>query len=288
MMLRPWALDQIERAIGVGVTRVYEGWAAAREGRRAVYSRAGGGWTAVADRASFLSGSWGFGCFGMPTGEDLDEIEGVFDSVGQAAVIECGMQADQAALGLLRERGYVLKHTEVMLVRGLDGDLPKVPGVDGLRVRVIGRGDDALEAWALREASWFCDHEAPEAGGPEPVAEELNASRVLLEAEGALTVVAELDGEAAGISRLFFDPVSLTREDGEPDLVALIGASVRPCFRRRGIQSVLLRERLRIGRERAMRHARVGGYPAGPTERNALRAGFGIGCYRLAFTRPSG
>ncbi len=68
------------------------------------------------------------------------------------------------------------------------------------------------------------------------------------------------------------------------DWACLFFGCVHPPARNKGIQTELIHQRLDIARNHNLRYALVSGIPGGPTERNAIRAGFTPLTTRIAFT----
>ncbi|MGP1345757.1 MAG: GNAT family N-acetyltransferase [Phycisphaerales bacterium] len=116
-----------------------------------------------------------------------------------------------------------------------------------------------------------------------PAAADTTASEVSIELaqramafEHAITLIAEIDDQPAGVAMM----------DVFPGITALYFGATDPRFRRRGIQSAMIIERLRIARERGIPLATIGSDPGGPTERNALRMRMDIAYTKTAFVCP--
>ena len=67
--------------------------------------------------------------------------------------------------------------------------------------------------------------------------------------------------------------------------MSLFGASVRPAFRRRGIQQALIAARLDRARSLGAELASVTSHPGIPTERNAARFGFQLAYVRAVLVK---
>jgi GNAT superfamily N-acetyltransferase len=114
----------------------------------------------------------------------------------------------------------------------------------------------------------------------DPAADPTDAqARIWLGAIGnpeTIAVVASLYGEACSAGYV----------DVRGAQATLYAASVLPAFRRRGVQTAMIAERLRLALGRGAEFATITSDPDGPTERNARRLGF-VSCYtRLILTRP--
>lgn len=289
----------IERAMGDGIIGAYEEHAARHGGGAEIrVSRAAGAWTLATGVPSVLTGVVGLGIDRDPTEAELDEIDGVLAWSPNDQMLGCPAHASERTLGLIAGRGWVFERAESALVRTLGGYLPEMPEVRGLIIERVMPGDPAMTDWIVRDESWWASRESPIDREPRDDA----AAAAVLATPGAETIRvftghsrvefynAELDGRPAGFSKLALDPVSLSdgpwgEASDPPTLGALIGASVAPGLRRRGVQRAMLVHRLRRLRELGMEHARISGHPLGPTERNARRLAFEPWCTRLCFTR---
>jgi len=282
--------------MGEGITEAYRHYAADPEvGCELRTTRAGGAWTIAMSIPSVLAGSVGVGMDRDPTGDELDEIDEVLRGSPNDSFIGCPAHVSEETIDAIMARGFAFRRLEAILVRRLDGPLPEPPEVPGLLIRRLTADDPELNAWIARDLAWFEDKEEaedPAAVGPtttRPVARTIHA---FARHHATELYVAELDGQPAAVTKLFRDPVSIDDDPlgpavPRPTLGALIGASVAPSMRRRGIQHALLAFRLRRFRDLGFTHARIGGDVLGATDRNARRLGFEPWCTRLQFKRAN-
>lgn len=84
-------------------------------------------------------------------------------------------------------------------------------------------------------------------------------------------MLVEMDGRVVGSAAL----------ETFQDHGCLVAGSVFPEARRQGVQTALIRHRLRLARDLGLRYVTVGSKPGGPTERNALRHGFTVALHQI-------
>ena len=70
------------------------------------------------------------------------------------------------------------------------------------------------------------------------------------------------------------------------NLGAVWGGAVAPSYRRRGVQRMLIEQRLLLLREAGLQWATIASDPSVGTERNAIRAGMRPAYTRLEMVRP--
>ncbi len=119
---------------------------------------------------------------------------------------------------------------------------------------IVIRHEAASDAPAIRAITEAAFRNAPHASGAEPfIVEALRRAGAL-----ALSLVAEADG--AVIGHVALSPVSIS--DGAPGWFGLGPISVAPASQRRGVGSRLMREALRLLRERGAAGCVLLGDPA--------------------------
>lgn len=239
--------------------------------RRRIFPTCGAEWIECAGAYAVFDGvdspvtqTFGLGMFEQPTDEALAGIESFFLDRGAPVCHEMSPFAGVGSLALLCRRKYEPAEISNVLYRALE-DLPSAPSRNNagqIRVRVIKPHEATL--WSeINARGWAHDH-------PEYREMLLELGTVSAAREDTVCFIAELDGHpaAAGI---------LCIHDG----VALFaGAATVPEFRRRGLQSALLRERLRHARERGCDVAMIVAEPGSDSQRNAQRNRF-----EVAYTR---
>jgi GNAT superfamily N-acetyltransferase len=219
----------------------------------------GSGWMACD-----VPGSWAHYAAGV--GEDGPVKDAIFDDLAafyalHAAtprILTTPYQHPSLFAGLA-VRGYVVEELDVVLVRPLTG---LVPVESDVRFIPVERGDPAsVDTFVRVHLGGFFDEDPP--AGMRAIMARVAAD------ERCHLFLAELDGEIVGSGGV---------ETFEGSAV-LIAGGVLPTARRRGVQGALIAHRLAEATRRGCTYALVGSAPGGPTERNALRAGF-----RPAFT----
>ena len=234
-----------------------------------VYPDSGATWIEAAGAHAMFVGvgspttqTFGLGVFQEPTPDDLQRLENFFASRGADVHHEVSPLAGQPVLELLNARGYHPIEWSTVLFRSIGaGALPLVAPAPSVVVRPVRDGEGPLwtevmvRGWSeypgLAEFLW--------ATGP-----------VALQTEGALNVLAEVDGTVVAVG-------AMSLHDG---VAILAGACTVPEARRRGAQLALLHYRLGYAAERGCDIAMMCALPGSASQRNAERHGF-----RVAYTR---
>ena len=209
--------------------------------------------------ASPVTQTFGLGLFEEATPAALDQIERFFVERGAKVHHEVSPLAGVATIDRLCARGYRPIEMSSVLCRGVE--TPE--GHDrGIGVRVAGAADAAL--WAdVNVRGWAHGH-------PELTMFLKEAGAVMTARAKSVRFIADADGQAGAAGALFL-------HDG----VALFaGAATVPEWRNRGLQSALLRARLRYASEHGCDLAMMVAEVGSQSQRNAERAGFAI-----AYTR---
>jgi GNAT superfamily N-acetyltransferase len=208
----------------------------------------------------------GLGFDGIPSSETLDDLEAAFASRGASIRVEVSTLADPAIARTLTGRGYELVGFENVLGLGLSaGTAPSSSASPGVVVTRATAAEDTT--WLDVVTTGFLHPDAFD-GPPstETFARE-ELERVfsdMLNAKGMERYLARRNGEIAGGGSLIIS-----------DRIALLsGAATLPQHRRRGVQSALLGERLRLAAERGCDLAIVTTEPASKSQANVQRVGF--------------
>jgi GNAT superfamily N-acetyltransferase len=223
-----------------------------------------GGATVVFDGLeSPATQTFGLGLFEPLTAEILEEIEGWFTARGAPIQHEVCPLGGVEALDLLCTRGYRPIEIASVLYQPLPG--PLEPNHQH-RVDLISL--DQAELWSdISARGW--SHEHPEF---EQMLRDFGAITANRENNPCFLAYATENGEN--------EPAAAGALSIHQGVALFIGAATLPEFRRRGLQSALLAERLRhayaAGCDLAMMAAEAGG----ESQRNAERNGF-----RIAYTR---
>jgi GNAT superfamily N-acetyltransferase len=205
--------------------------------------------------------TFGLGIFEELTPEALDTIEEFFRNRNAPIQHEVSPFADVAAFDLLCRRSY--RPMEISSVLYQPIVKPAEQKEDGIRVRIISPEEAPL--WAeINTRGWSSDH--PDM---EKFLSEFNA--IVAAKQQSISFLAEIDGipGAAG-SLSIFEGVAL-----------FAGASTVPEMRRRGLQSALLRERMRYAFSQGCDLASIVTLPGSDSQRNSERNGFSIAYTRM-------
>ena len=79
-----------------------------------------GGWAIFHQTDSPITQAIGVGMHGVVASAELDGLEAFYHSRGSAAIIDLCTLADASLLGMIQERGYVVREISNVLVRRLD------------------------------------------------------------------------------------------------------------------------------------------------------------------------
>jgi hypothetical protein len=204
--------------------------------------------------------TFGLGIFEDLRPATLDTIEHFFIEQGAPVLHEVSPFAGVAALAMLCERGY--RPVEMSSVLYQTVMQPAAANLENVSVRVIG--PDEVELWSqVSTQGWAHDQ-------PELTELLLNLGTVIATRKNTVCFLASIDGQpgAAG---------ALSLHEG----VALFaGAATVPALRRRGLQTALLRERMRYAFDHRCELAMMCATPGSDSQRNAERRGF-----QVAYTR---
>jgi GNAT superfamily N-acetyltransferase len=224
----------------------------------------GGGVAVFAGSGSPTNKMIGVGFDGLPSDGELDAVEALFRDRGAPLQAEVSTLADPAFHAQLITRGYephgfenILGCPLAELNFGVPGNItidPVVPEVRAAWVEVL------VDAFA-----------APDVGGVGgdalPPSDFLRHWLTLtMQVPGFECLAASMDGAVAGGGAL--------RLDG--DIAQFCGAGTLPAFRRRGVQTALLRWRLGYARSRGCQVAVVSTQPASKSQQNVQREGFAL------------
>jgi GNAT superfamily N-acetyltransferase len=252
--------QRLERAEGFACAQHAEAHRRLKPDCGAEWMQCGGAIAVFDGVESPITQSFGLGIFDPLTPEILVTIEGFFTKCDAAVFHEVSPFAGAEAFALLCTRGY--KPAELSNV--VFQEVKKPPSADTNNIHVRVTGPEEAKLWSeISTRGWSHDH--PEFAGFLTELGEIVAAR-----EHTVCFLAEFDGVpgAAG---------ALCLHDG----VALFGGSATvPELRRRGLQSALLRERMRYAFEHNCDLAMMAAMPGSDSQRNAERAGF-----RIAYTR---
>jgi GNAT superfamily N-acetyltransferase len=198
---------------------------------------------------------------GAPTPNALDTIESFFASRGADTMHETCPLADPSLLRILPDRGYRPIEQSTVLYQSLSAAPSMRESDRHVSVRILAPDESLL--WATIASRGWSDT-------PALAQFMLDFGHLYASAAGMISLIAEWDGEPAAAA-------ALSIQDG---VAILAGACTVPEFRRRGLQTSLLRARLAHGARRGCDLAMMAALPGSGSQRNAERRAF-----RIAYTR---
>jgi GNAT superfamily N-acetyltransferase len=219
--------------------------------------------------------------FGLGLNEELnadtlDTIEGFFLERGAPVQHEVSPFAGVSALDFLCRRNYRPIETASVLYQpifqsaqsgiGAESHAVEVSAsnaqMEQIRVRVIS--SDEAQLWAeINHRGWSSEY-------PDLADSFLQFNAIAARREDSISFLAELNGTPGAAA-------SLSIHEG---VAVFSGAATVPELRRNGLQSALLRERLRYGFDHGCDLAMMVTLPGSESQRNAERNGF-----QIAYTR---
>lgn len=269
----PSLVRRIERAEAHFVASVAE--ACRQRGYDVVLAELGGGVAVYLEPDSPFNKLAGVG-FATLDERSLTEIERVWHARGAAVQLELSTFADPAVARLLVQRQYELVGFEHVLGRDLRGyALEPIPS--GISI-VRAESDQQLEAWGDTVVVGFG---APdESDGPAAIesfdSTQLKRAFRAMSSERSLECwIAELEGHIVGGASMRLDA----------GIAQLNGAATHPSWRRRGVQTALLRARLQSASSRGAELAVVTTQPGSRSQENTQRAGFSLLYARAIWVR---
>lgn len=233
-----------------------------------------GGILVRARPGSWMNKAVGLGMNGPVAPEAVEALIEFFAAAGIEPRIEVSPYADPTLLDALATHGFVVRRFATTMVYDLTAgppagdDLRTPPGIE---IVTVDPADEALaRTVATTGAAGFL------APGQTPAPEDLHVWIQTIRTPRATCLLTLAEGEPAGAGVV---------EVSGP-YATLFAQSVLPAFRRRGIQRASIARRLAIAASQGAHFATLSSEPAGPTERNAWRAGFHAAFSRAIMARP--
>jgi len=223
--------------------------------------RVGGGVASFIGAKSPLSYANGLGLPGKVTNEDIRQVVEFFRSRGGVPRVHVCNLADASLLAELRTNGFHLH--EFINVLSRDLALPVNDVEPSQEITVRQATFDEAEDWSKLVADGFLD------GAPYTEVER-QLGLIFFHRATVRCYFAELDGRRVGAGALFTDG----------NYAALTAMSVLPEYRNRGVQSAMIRARLREAKQLGREFAGLFASPGSTSQRNAERHGF-----RLIYTK---
>jgi GNAT superfamily N-acetyltransferase len=265
-------IDRAEGRLCAGIARAV---AAHNPGERSVVIDIAGGVAVFAAAGSPTNKMIGIAFDAAADERALEAVEAAFAERGADLQAEVSTLASPAMHALLARRGYEPRGFEHQLGHSLAAIDPGRP--DGVAIDVIGR--EELDAFIDVLAAGFSSPDTGGVGGDvTPPSGALRSFLTLtMQDEGFRPFAARVDGTMVGAASL--------RIDG--GIAQFTGAATLPAFRRRGVQTALLRERLCRAREAGCELAVVTTQPASKSQQNVQREGFELLYARQLFVKTA-
>jgi ribosomal protein S18 acetylase RimI-like enzyme len=234
------------------------------------------GWMTFGGPGAFVNKACGLGLAGPVAKEAGRDLVDFFASRGVEPRVELCPYVHPSLLVALGRAGFQLHEFENVFFRPL-GETENFRAAlpsgwpQGLTVdRVDAKDALAIEEYVrLSSQGFFPDGKTMSKG----FLESAMKAPLLPHTD---SFVARLEGQAVGAGGCSM----------RAGLLSLFGTSVRPEFRKRGVQQALVAARLERGRERGAGLATIVSLAGAGTERNAVRLGFRMAYTRAALVRP--
>jgi ribosomal protein S18 acetylase RimI-like enzyme len=223
-----------------------------------------GGHMIFAGLNSLIGRTVGAGFDGPVPAADLDCMEAFYSAHAAPSQIDVCPLTDPGLLELLRQRGYVMTELNNVLYRRLEREEGATPP-HSAAIRQAHPDEAGLFADMLRQCFF------PEGNAPEDFGAMLTP---MFQFDGVVLYVAEVEGRPAACGAGLIIP--------ERGIVALFGAGTLPEFRGRGLQTALLRTRVKAAQEAGCEYAVIVTNGGTTSQRNAERLGF-----RVAYSKAT-
>src|SRR5580704_14013520 len=231
-----------------------------RPGGLGAVERIAGGFAIYCGAGSPVTQAVGLGLDGAVSEEEFDRLEAFYRSRNEAVRVETCPLADASLVRHFGERGYrVTEFSNVMALplRGASS-AAATTGYPPAGVTIERIGNQQMDLWTLTVSQGF-----------------LEVMKMFALGANVQCYLAQVEGAVAG-------GATLALREG---VAGLFGASTLPAFRNRGVQTALLKERLRRAVaekcDLAVCLAQVGS----GSQRNVSRQGFSVLYTRVKFER---
>jgi GNAT superfamily N-acetyltransferase len=205
----------------------------------------------------------------------LDTLEARFAAVGAPLQAEIAVLAEPAVHAQLVSRGYKPTGFEHVLAHPLDAAIAPPP--DRVRVESVASAD-VSRLGDILVAAFASPDEGGVGGDPTPPSEAIRRYfAITMSVEGFRGYLARVDGEIAGGAAV--------RLDGT--VAQFCGAGTLPVYRRRGVQTALLRARLADAAAAGCTVGVVITQPGSKSQQNAQREGFSVLYARQLLVKPA-
>jgi ribosomal protein S18 acetylase RimI-like enzyme len=206
------------------------------------------------------------------TESDLDRIEEFYRSHGAPSQVDVCPYTDFKFLEMLKSRGYGFSEFNNVLVRQLDSQFLSDDGQPPLPAGVEIRRGGHEEAQLLSDILQKCFF--PDGNPPEGMDQLLLP---MFQFPDAVVLAGSVHGKLAATATGLVIP--------EQKIVALAGAGTLPEFRNRGLQTALLRHRMKAAAEAGCELAVIVTQGGTTSQRNAERLGFTVAYTKATLVR---
>jgi GNAT superfamily N-acetyltransferase len=210
-----------------------------------------------------LTHAVGLGMHGAVRPEELDRLEAFYRARGATVTVDLCPLADASLLELLGSRGYRTTEFMNMLIRPFPGSQIAPPEVP---IRLANDGEEDL--WARTVGRGFLEKEPL-------TSEEMDVGRNIFHMPSSLCYVAFAGNQ----------PVAAGAMAVHSGLATLFADSTIPGFRGIGLQSALIRERLRVAFANGSDLAAASTLPGSVSQRNYERNGFQVAYTKAILVR---
>ncbi|HUL32397.1 MAG TPA: GNAT family N-acetyltransferase [Candidatus Eisenbacteria bacterium] len=239
--------------------------ASGRNGDGAI-AEVAGGYAVYCGANSPVTQAVGLGLNGAVSKEEFERLEEFYFGRREPVRVETCPLADGSLIQHYRERGYHVTEFSNVMVRPVEKSA-SADASTGIDIQKAGPGE--LDLWVLTVAQGFAEHF--------PVTQELlDIMRMFASGNHTECYLARIEGKVAGGAT-----VALRGR-----IAGLFGASTLPAFRRRGVQTALLRTRMRRAAEAGCELAMSLAQPGSASQRNITRQGFQTLYTRVKFEKP--
>ena len=266
-------IEHAEARLTRSVGRAVLAW---RPDGDAIVEDLGEGVVVYAAAASPMNKMIGVGFEALPAADRLQVIEEQFARRAAPLQAEVSTLADPSFATMLARRGYVLQGFENVLGRAIvRGDAAPPPNGT---IRIELAVDAENDRWLDAAITGFLhpDQQGVQAEPLPPPDELQGAFQDFARAPGFSRYFAWIDGDLAGVASLRIDE----------RLAQLCGAATLPVFRRRGVQTALLRRRLADAVRDGCDLALMTTQPGSKSMENGYRQGFVLLYSRAVMVKP--
>lgn len=215
---------------------------------------------------SWMNRARGIGLEGPVSDDELDGLVDYYRERGHTPAVEMCPYVHDTLMNGLHARGFAVSEfltCWAFALEGVDLDEPDwLP--EGIALRLVDRTDSAeVERWATTLSDGFNEP------GTDRHRDDVVAMSSVAAQDGVFCMGAYDGDRLIGASA-----AEVSRPTGGRAVAGFFSASVSPEFRNRGIQRAMIRERLRIAKDRGAWVGCIESKPGIATERNARRMGF--------------